>query len=104
MGAAKFNSLKGRWFQTRKKLTTTTETGPRRNAVIVAGGNLYRVLSVYQKSYGKWRIVRSGSQDKNSRLHCIQLEWTSIGEQSLRKAAACQTIILHGDEITTTYK
>jgi hypothetical protein len=53
-------SLKGRWFQVKKEEEATTSVDPsevvKRNTIFQDSIGCYRVLSLYAKSYSKWRF------------------------------------------------
>ncbi|EQC30715.1 hypothetical protein SDRG_11474 [Saprolegnia diclina VS20] len=74
---AKFNSLAGRWYKKAPKLveTPTTSAMLKRNVIVATAKGRYRLLSVYVKSYNKWRIETSPSATKSTMIHACGVEW-----------------------------
>ena len=72
----KVQSLQGRWFKVRiddvEKIITGNSV--ERNCIYVKDGKFYRVLSVFKKSYNKWRHERQGDKNEKLKVHLQVLE------------------------------
>ena len=67
----KVQSLKGRWFSVRKENVEKIITGEsvERNCIFVKNAKFYRVLSVFKKTYNKWRHERRGAKNQKMKVH-----------------------------------
>ena len=67
----KVQSLKGRWFKVKTKSLEDVDGGEfiQRDDLYVVKDKVYRVLSVYKKSYNKWRLERSAKRHDNLKIH-----------------------------------
>lgn len=83
----KFKSLQGRWFGVSVR-NVSSEVGVKRGMLFQMaiktrfGATVskkrefkvtytYRILNVFQKSYNKWRLERSGPANKSSKVHAV---------------------------------
>ena len=60
-------SLKGRWFKVKVENVEKVDQGEdiQRDDIYKIKEDNYRVLSVFKKSYNKWRLERSGKKKKS---------------------------------------
>ena len=72
----KVQSLKGRWFTVTKENVEELNTGNcvERNCIYKKDGKFYRVLSIFKKSYNKWRHERQGKPTDKMKVHLQVLE------------------------------
>ena len=67
----KIQSLQGRWFKVRiddvEKIITGNSV--EQNCIYVKDGKFYRVLSIFKKSYNKWRHERQGDKNEKLKVH-----------------------------------
>ena len=72
----KVQSLKGRWFKVKFEDVENIEASKyiTRNDLFRMNGKLYRVLSVFKKSYNKWRLERSGTRSEKLKIHLQLLD------------------------------
>ena len=72
----KIQSLEGRWFKVRLEDVEQIITGNsvERNCIYSKDGKFYRVLSVFKKSYNKWRHERQGDRNEKLKVHLQELE------------------------------
>ena len=64
----KVQSLQGRWFSVHKDNVEKIITGEsvERNCIFVKNAKYYRVLSVFKKTYNKWRHERRGEKNEKN--------------------------------------
>ena len=79
----KAKSLQGRWF-CQQKPYVIVDNAVKRNLIISYGSNIYRVLSVYRKSYNKWRIVESSEKNDSTMFHAIRVQTTLLDVNSFQ--------------------
>ena len=67
----KVQSLQGRWFSVRKENVEKIVNGEsvERNFMFVKNGKYYRVLSVFKKTYNKWRHEQRGEKNEKMKVH-----------------------------------
>ena len=72
----KVQSLKGRWFKVAQENVEQLITGNsvERNCIYKKDGKFYRVLSIFKKSYNKWRHERQGKTTDKMKVHLQVLE------------------------------
>ena len=72
----KVQSLKGRWFKVKKENVEKLDHGADiiRDDIYKMKDENYRVLSVFKKSYNKWRLERSGKIGENLKVHLQLLD------------------------------
>ncbi len=77
----KVKSLNGRWFQrTKDNLEDLSFTNSlERDCIFEKNGQYFRVLSIFKKSYGRWRHVRSGNMNDNLKVHVQELKFYQMG-------------------------
>jgi hypothetical protein len=61
----------------------------------------YRVLSVYTKSYNKWRIETSASATEGTVINACAVEWDVVRQHVLK----CNNtyVSIRGNEVTALY-
>ena len=71
----KVQSLQGRWFSVKKKNVEKIVTGDsiERNCIFLKNKRYYRVLSVFKKTYNKWRHERRGERKEKMKVHLQEL-------------------------------
>ena len=67
----KVQSLKGRWFKVKSTSLEDVDGGEfiQQDDIYVVNDKIYRVLSVFKKSYNKWRLERSAKKNDNLKVH-----------------------------------
>ena len=72
----KVQSLKGRWFKVNANNVEQISNGDsvERNSIYFHKGKYYRVLSIFQKTYNKWRHERMGKKNDKMKVHLQVLE------------------------------
>jgi len=77
----KVKSLNGRWFQrTKENIEDFSDNNSlERDCIYEKNGRYYRVLSIFKKSYGKWRHVRSGNINEKLKIHIQELNFYQMG-------------------------
>lgn len=72
----KVQSLQGRWFKVNTKNVEAIGTGTliERNCIFLKNGKYYRVMSVFKKSYNKWRHERQGNSKERMKVHLQVLD------------------------------
>ena len=72
----KVQSLKGRWFKVKAENVEKYHQGDNisRDDIYMINDDCYRVLSVFKKSYNKWRLERSGSKKEKLKVHLQLLD------------------------------
>ena len=73
----KVKSLNCRWFKRSRENIEKLSNGNviERDCVFENNENYYRILSVFKKSYGKWRNERNGKLSEKLLLHVQKLEF-----------------------------
>ena len=74
----KVQSLKGRWFKVNIDNVEPINKGNyvEQNCIFLKDGKFYRVLSVFKKTYHKWRYERKGKTNEKKKVHLQVLENT----------------------------
>ena len=72
----KVKSLNGRWFQRTKENIEdfSDKNSLERDCIFEKNGKFFRVLSIFKKSYGKWRHERSGCIKEKLKVHVQELK------------------------------
>jgi len=72
----KVQSLKGRWFKVNPKNVEAINSGQtiERNCIYLKKGKYFRVMSIFKKSYNKWRHERKGGIKEKMKVHLQVLE------------------------------
>ena len=72
----KVQTLKGRWFKVKTKNVENIHEGVdiSRDDIYRIKDKFYRVLSVFKKSYNKWRLERSGKRNEKLKIHLQLLD------------------------------
>lgn len=81
---AKYNSLAGRWFKKKIKASGDNSSELARNTVVETSTGMYRILSVYTKSYKKMRIVTSAKAEKDTVIHACEIKRDVFASGGLR--------------------
>ena len=72
----KVQSLKGRWFKVKVADVENIDASDHiiRDDIYRVNDKFYRVLSVFKKSYNKWRLERSGKRNDKLKIHLQLLD------------------------------
>ena len=72
----KVKSLQGRWFKVNTKNVEAIGTGTlvERNCIFLKNETYYRVMSVFKKSYNKWRHEKKGNLKDKMKVHLQVLD------------------------------
>ena len=72
----KVQSLKGRWFKVNTENVEQIIAGNlvERNCLYLKDGMYYRVISIFKKTYNKWRYERIGKTNEKMKVHLQALE------------------------------
>eukprot|EP00918_Siedleckia_nematoides_P032584 GHVU01070779.1.p1 GENE.GHVU01070779.1~~GHVU01070779.1.p1 ORF type:complete len:762 (+),score=80.80 GHVU01070779.1:258-2543(+) len=111
-GVQKFKSLTGRWFaatQARGQEATRGGVPPaardyllKRNDILYYDRRYIRVLSVYRKSYNKWRQEASGSADNGTVVHVVEaLHAGGLLRENDSMPVRNRTKLMRGDALAT---